>query len=335
MLRDISASEFSNQQTTRFPAPEIELLDQYATVGFKVAVSGNSLVKVENNCINPTSAKSTYLCESNIKALKYQYDRSQLQFLTITFQPDSKLSDQGAKDRLHRLTTNIFNRREIGWIRVLERNRSGVIHFHILLALPWDARNEIKDPRRINTKSRQRVIEKHFSGRLLALSQELGVKLPKYDVGLWNMTPVKCLDAVATYMCKALRSPMNQYKKGERRWSCSKFLRCAKGAIAWVSGRARAFRQAVEYFAFGMGIDDLESFQKEFGTKWFYFNQVILFRFCKQIISGDISEILAHIRDRVFHDTQQHGAFYRPHPRRKWRSALPAQPEKEGGCALG
>jgi hypothetical protein len=135
-------------------------------------------------------------------------------------------------------------------------------------------------------------------------------------------------------LSKSLRSPNNQYRKRDRKWSCSKRDRRAKGAIAWVGGRAKAFRQAHEYFAFGLGIDSYEEFTEEFEPRWFYYLKDELFRFSQQILDEDVSEIVAHVRDRVFHD-EQHGAFYRPHPRRKWRSALPAQPEKEGGCALG
>ncbi|MGZ0710121.1 rolling circle replication-associated protein [Coraliomargarita sp. W4R53] len=358
MLRAISLPELSNQPITSASYRELletelvskgdfirdfqcsdisghwagELRDDPSTKSFRVIVNGDSLVVVENKCINPTSAKSVYLFEANIKALKYQYPLSQLLFLTITFPPNPDLTDKCFKDKLHRLTTNILNRKGIDWLRVLERNRCGMIHYHLILVLPWDAKDEIRCLRKINTRSCQLVIEKRFSGQLLALSQELGLKLPNYGVGLWNMTPVQCLDAVATYMCKALRSRINQYYKGERRWSCSKLLRCAKGAIAWVGGRARAFRQAVEFFAFGLGIDDYDDFQDEFGPKWFYFNQLILFRFCRQIMEGDMREILEHIRDRVLCDDPY---FYKPHPYRKWRPASPLFPRKRGDLCAG
>ena len=68
---------------------------------------------------------------------KYGHDR--VGFLTLTF-ADHVLCPKEAQRRFHSLSTHVLKVRYLDYIRVIERQKSGRLHYHLLVVLPDDIR---------------------------------------------------------------------------------------------------------------------------------------------------------------------------------------------------
>ena len=78
----------------------------------------------------------------NVAGLAVQYGLDRLGFLTLTF-ADHVLDVKVASRRLNSLASNVLNDRYLAWLRVLERQKSGRIHYHLIVVLPVDIRSGV------------------------------------------------------------------------------------------------------------------------------------------------------------------------------------------------
>lgn len=75
----------------------------------------------------------------NVAHLCQKYGISKVGFLTLTF-ADHVVDVREASRRFNSLATNVLKKRYGHYIRVLERQKSGRIHYHLLVVLPDDIR---------------------------------------------------------------------------------------------------------------------------------------------------------------------------------------------------
>ena len=75
----------------------------------------------------------------NVAHLCQQYGVERVGFLTLTFS-DHVTDAREASRRYNSLSSNVLSQRYAACIRVLERQRSGRIHYHLLVVLPDDIR---------------------------------------------------------------------------------------------------------------------------------------------------------------------------------------------------
>ncbi len=75
----------------------------------------------------------------NVAHLCQKYGVERVGFLTLTF-ADHVLDPREASRRYNSLATHVLSKRYAACIRVLERQKSGRIHYHLLVALPDDIR---------------------------------------------------------------------------------------------------------------------------------------------------------------------------------------------------
>lgn len=77
----------------------------------------------------------------NVQALIDTHGIDRIGFLTLTF-ADHVLEAREASRRFNSLATNVLNARyPRGWIRVMERQKSGRIHYHLLVVTDDDIRS--------------------------------------------------------------------------------------------------------------------------------------------------------------------------------------------------
>src|SRR6202035_3537083 len=95
------------------------------------------------NCTDtppPNSARRTaFALQLNVQAMVERYGLERVGFLTLTF-AQHILEPKEAQRRMHSLATHVLRDRYAAAIRVIERQKSGRIHYHLLVAMADDIR---------------------------------------------------------------------------------------------------------------------------------------------------------------------------------------------------
>ena len=189
-------------------------------------------------------------------------------FLTLTF-AEHITDPKEAEKRFHSLVTGVLdssNGRYLGWLAVLERHKSGRLHYHVLVACKGNVRGQInfaeiddENYRSANAFLRAEWAFWRKTGKL-------------YKFGRIEALPVKsCSDAIARYVSKYISKHIDRREdrgKGVRLWKCSREVRKMGVRFMWESKRTRAWRAAVGRFAKAHGIRTPEALAREFGPKW-------------------------------------------------------------------
>lgn len=221
--------------------------------------------------------------------------QDKLFLLTLTW-PTPGVDSKTSSAAINKLNTNVLKKWNIQWIKVIETHKSGATHAHIVLALPWCTKREVIHRRSINTRADQSTIEQSYTGRVLALSQQLRRALKTYGFGHWNMAPVHSMEKLSSYLMKQTEAALGART---RRWSCSRKLTVCKGPIAPVSERARAGRSAMHFLAYGFGCNSMEELRDLLGKRWFYILRPLIINFTENIRNQAMADICEHVKWRV------------------------------------
>jgi len=100
------------------------------------------------NKLTPAAKRSAWLLEQTIRKMAKKYGLERLGFLTLTIDPKQAARERwdpkNPKDvqkRFKSLRTNVLNIRYHGrWIRVIERHKSTMLHYHLLVVVDGDIR---------------------------------------------------------------------------------------------------------------------------------------------------------------------------------------------------
>lgn len=93
--------------------------------------------------LNGHYRRSALSLSINVQALIDRHGIDRVAFLTLTFK-DHVLDPKEAGRRFHSLSVHVLNHRyPDGWIRVMERQRSGRIHYHLLVVTDSDIRQGV------------------------------------------------------------------------------------------------------------------------------------------------------------------------------------------------
>lgn len=83
--------------------------------------------------------KSAYVLQENVKGFCERFGLDRVGFLTLTF-PDHVVCAREASRRFNSLAGHVLRDRYPAYVRVLERQKSGRVHFHLLVACRSDIR---------------------------------------------------------------------------------------------------------------------------------------------------------------------------------------------------
>ena len=75
----------------------------------------------------------------NLLSLFQHYPFGQIGFLTLTYQKDEQCFRQAGKD-FNSLATGVLNDRFLAWVKVGERTKKGVVHFHLVVVCKEEIR---------------------------------------------------------------------------------------------------------------------------------------------------------------------------------------------------
>jgi hypothetical protein len=152
-----------------------------------------------SNCtrLPPSAAKTAWLLTESVKRFIEKFGLEKAGFLTLTF-ADHVIDPKEAQKRFHSLASHVFNKRyHRRWIRVFERQKSGRIHYHVLIAVDEDIRSGVDF---------EAFAKRDYRSAGPALRGEWAfwrITAPRYRFGRTEMMPLyKNEQAVAIYIGK-------------------------------------------------------------------------------------------------------------------------------------
>ena len=205
-----------------------------------------------------------------MKRLAEKWGINRLGFLTLTF-ADHVTDAREAQRRFHSLKTHVLNSRYAEWIRVLERQKSKRVHYHLLVVLAEDIRTgasfaefEQGNYRSANPKLRSEWAFWRNAAR-------------SYGFGRTELLPVRSTDeAIAKYVGKYIAKHVGQRieeDKGVRLVAYSRGANNSNCKFSWTSPGAKNHRRKLAFVGRFLGYSPenyAAGFQRDFGPRWAY-----------------------------------------------------------------
>lgn len=224
-------------------------------------------------CLSQQHKKSACALAWNVQHMAEQYGLARLGFLTLTF-ADHVLSPKEAQRRFHSLRTGVLSKRYEAFLRVLERQKSGRIHYHLLVVLPFDARTGVD----FEAFGRG---EYQSASTLLRSEWAFWRRTSKaYRFGRTELMPVRSTEeGIGRYVGKYISKHHAARKiedKGVRLVEYSTGARMARTRFGWCSDNAAEWRAKVRVFAqimgerYGVTISAIEDLTAALGPRWAY-----------------------------------------------------------------
>lgn len=222
--------------------------------------------------LSTSHRKSAAALIMNVANFCTKFGIEKVGFLTLTF-GDHVTDYREAQRRFNSLRKMVLKHRYLDWIRVIERQKSGRIHYHLLVALSED----------IRTGFDFSAIEKHdYRSANKALRDQWAFwreVAPKYNFGRTELLPVKSNSEgiskyVGKYIGKSIENRLPEdkgcrlveYSSGARMAS-SKFQFVSKGSSEW----RRKVSIFVHYIAENTGCTPtFEGMRQMLGSGWAY-----------------------------------------------------------------
>lgn len=211
--------------------------------------------------------RTAFALQENVKALSDRFGIERLGFLTLTFR-DHVTTTKEAQRRFNSLRTHVLATRYAASIAVIERQKSGRIHFHLLVVLAEDVRTGFD----FNAIASQDY--KTANAYLRSEWSFWRQTAPKYRFGRTELLPIKStVDAISKYVGKYIakhieaRDPRD---KGARLVRYTADARQVGTRFAWVGLKPALWRAKVAAVAEEFGCRDTDGFKSQFGPRWAY-----------------------------------------------------------------
>jgi hypothetical protein len=254
-----------------------------------------------NNCTEPAwrksaaSARTAFALQVNVEDLVRRCRLECVGFLTLTF-GDHVTCPKEAQRRMHSLTTHVLRPRYGDAIRVIERQGSGRIHYHLLVNVGVD----------IRTGFDFGAIEKHdYRSASVALRNEWSFwrrTAKKHGFGRTELLPVKSTgEAVGRYVGKYIAKHLSVREERDLGVRLVSYVgsKVASVKFAWTGERGRRWRVALEALVRDLAaagqIDSVscEAMRRAYGAKWLWsWKQSIAERAEGMVVDQQTGEIL-------------------------------------------
>jgi hypothetical protein len=212
----------------------------------------------------------------NVKALAERFGIHRLGFLTLTF-PDHVVDAKEAQRRFNSLASNVLRQRYIEHIRVVERQKSGRIHYHLLVVLNDDIRTgfDFAGVARHDYRSASPALRSEWDFWRKTAAP--------YGFGRTELLPIKSTDvAIARYVGKYISKHVaarQERDKGVRLVEYSRGARMASTRYQFNTAGAALWRLQLEVFAgivaeqHGLEKAALADLSALLGPRWAYTNR--------------------------------------------------------------
>jgi hypothetical protein len=222
--------------------------------------------------LSVTARRSAFALGFNVKYFAQKFGLDNIGFLTLTF-ADHITDFKEAQRRLNSLLSNVIKLRYVDYIGVKERQRSGRIHFHLLVHVGFDIRSGFDF---------SAVSNQDYSSASAAIRKEWSfwrMTAKKYGFGRTELMPIKSSEEaigkyIGKYIGKHLESRLEE-DKNARLVLCSRGARIASTRFQFVSEGSKAWRSKLGAFVHMVsersGCDPtLESVAELLGPRWCY-----------------------------------------------------------------
>lgn len=221
--------------------------------------------------------KTAFVLKESVFLLAKTHGIHRIGFLTLTF-ADHVTCPKEAQKRLNSLISNVIKPRYKEYVGVMERQKSGRIHYHLLVVLNTDIRTgfDFEEAKLGIYQSASAALRKEWAfWRSTAR---------KYRFGRTELLPVKSsTEAIAKYVGKYIAKHVESRQpedKGARLVRYSRGARAGTTRFQFKSEGSHLWRRKVAMFATivqernpGETVETLEDISRVMGPKWAYNNR--------------------------------------------------------------
>ena len=233
--------------------------------------------------------KSAFHLRLNVASFVEHYGRNHCLFFTVTDEANLHPTQFARRWNSYLVRNGAWI---VSFIRVLEPQKQGRPHYHLLVAVTWDTRADSFDWQAFDACQQERrangptALFRELRARykasaapeLVALWSLLRKVLPRYGLGRAELLPLrKGKEAISEYVGKYLEAGLTLRRhswKGSRR---VEFDRRAKNAwlvcsrvFAWHSPGAITWRARVGELAAALSVENMEGIRRKLGRRWAY-----------------------------------------------------------------
>ena len=234
-------------------------------------------------------AKSAFHLRQNVASFVERWGRNHCLFFTITDEANLHPTQFARRWNSYLVRNGAWI---VSFIRVLEPQKQGRPHYHLLVAVKWDTRadafdwasfDECQQERKTNgPTARFRELRARYKGsaapELVSLWSLLRKVLPRYGLGRAELLPLrKGKEAISEYVGKYLEAGLVLRRhswKGCRRVEFDRRAKyewlCCSRVFAWHSPGAIAWRARVGELGRALGVVDMDGIRRKLGPKWAY-----------------------------------------------------------------
>jgi len=187
------------------------------------------------------------------------------------------LSLREAQRRFNSLNSHVIRHRYERAICVWERQKSGRIHFHLLVVVETDIRtgaNFVEFDNQVYKSANVALRSEWAFWRKTA---------PLYRFGRTELLPVKStIEGIGKYVGKYVAKHITFRSKEDIGARVVRFLgyqsgdRKFKAQFAWAGGKSREWRQKLAVFAKLIHVQDMDGMRTKFGARWAYVLQNVI-----------------------------------------------------------
>lgn len=225
--------------------------------------SNNSIEKL--HVLGNHQKKTADLLRRSVDKMARVHGLEKLGFFTLTFS-DHVTDPREAQRRYNSLNTNVLKKRYLDKVRVIERQKSGRLHYHLVVALAVDIRTgfDFQAIKQGNYRSANSFLRAEWAfWRATA---------KKYRFGRTELFPIESNSAaISKYVGKYISKHINNRlpeDKGVRLVEYSKGARDGTTKFAWVSAASWLWREKVRAWAFSQGLMNEDEVRSVFGKHW-------------------------------------------------------------------
>jgi hypothetical protein len=223
--------------------------------------SNNSI----ENILTGGQKRTAFALTENVKMMAEKYGIERLLFNTLTFR-DHVVDIKEAQRRFNSLRSNVLKGRYLDFITVVERQKSGRIHFHLLAAVKDDVRTGFDFAA---------AEAGDYRSACAALRSEWAFwrrTAKEYGFGRTEQMPVKSdAECMAKYVGKYIAKHIEQRReddKGARLVRYSDGARHCSTRFAWNGPMAKEWRKKLRSFAVRNGLYSMDMIRERFGPNW-------------------------------------------------------------------
>lgn len=212
-------------------------------------ISTEPLPEKASNRLSSQHKKTAAALAWNVQAMAKKYGLEKMGFLTLTFR-DHVTEIPEAQRRFNSLATHVLRDRDQAWMAIIERQKSGRLHFHLLVVDFQDIRTGFNFPAidRGDYRSASQHLRSEWAFWRLTSKA--------YGFGRTELFPIRSTgEGIGRYVGKYIGKHMqsrNEEDKGARLVRYSSKARYAVTRFSWASPGAAIWRGKVRAFAWIM-----------------------------------------------------------------------------------